>query len=663
MEEEINIPINISIPHYPPFKLRSSLIDKDPVIWVHLLEAYIRLFKFLLSKDEDATKILSIKSQQQLQLFLKVFLYETAHEATQIFSLGAINPDIKENTYQLKVFVFQFLRNYSLVKLQLTGEAIWHFISIYVFSNPIFVRGLVDGSYKSKFNDNKKSGSISCISLLQKYLQDSILNGNFTNADLSTLSFLLGQHGSGTSKTFSLSGPGTTSTVVNKKGSNSLSFAEEFANPKWIEILEKSYANGMAVGSETSKKLMITSLVSLSVAKIAKLALELGIKNSKTLIISPLFSSIIISEPFKELVPGLEERSQFLRKIRLKTYDDTEVNLIENNLPSDDQILFLQEIFPTLTKSKATTILLENNGNVETVTSILLENPNLVETIEEYKAPQASRSGKKEKAKISQSLIDRFSNVGFEKDAIMSRQRKDKSVDLTEAQAKEKTLTNVLRMMYDSDEDEPDDTYDDSLATVGTAATSDESKSSSKRGGASSNRLAVYVDDNDEEKLDGVDGLGNSIISKVNPATSPPPTISRISQQERILFAEYKVCGAPLFAKEARNEESKMSSSRNIVKRETGWSDEKIENWFKMVSRSPNTFKALEEDYYYNGNPNKRNNIPITANSVKKKFTPKPKVPVKNARAKNEKNKASKANHNRKSGHNSKTRNELAGMQ
>lgn len=658
MDEEINI----AIPHYPPFKLRSSLIDKDPVIWVHLLEAYIKLFKFLLSKEEDATKILSIKSQQQLQLFLKVFLYETSHEATQIFSLGAINPDIKENTYQLKVFVFQFLRNYSLVKLQLTGEAIWHFISIYVFSNPIFVRGLVDGSYKSKFNDNKKSGSISCISLVQKYLQESILNGKFTKADLSTLSFLLGQHGGGTSKTFSLSGPGATSTVINKKGSNSLSFAEEFANAKWIEILEKLYANGMAIGSETSKNLMITSLVSLSVAKIAKLALELGIKNSKTLVISPLFSSIIISEPFKELVPGLEERLQFLRKIRLKTYDDKEDSLAEDNLPSDDQILFLQEIFPTLTKARATTILLQNDGNVETVTSILLENPDLVDTIEEYKAPKPSKPSKKEKAKISQSLIDRFSNVGFEKDALMSRQR-NKSVDLTESQVKEKTLTNVLRMMYDSDEDEPDDTYDDLLATVSTAATGDESKTSSKKGGALSSRLAVYVDDNDEEKLDGVDSLGNSIISKVNPATSPPPTISRISQQERILFAEYKVCGAPLFEKEARNEDSKMVSSRNIVKRETGWSDEKIENWFRMVSRSPNTFKALEEDYYYNGNPNKRNNTPITSNSVKKKFTPRPKVPEKKSRAKNEKNKATKANHNRKSGHNSKTRNVLAGMQ
>ena len=74
--------IYIPIPHYPPFKLRSSLIDKDPVIWVHLLEAYIHLMTVLLDPE---TPKLNVKSQQQLQLFLKIFLFETCEEETKIF--------------------------------------------------------------------------------------------------------------------------------------------------------------------------------------------------------------------------------------------------------------------------------------------------------------------------------------------------------------------------------------------------------------------------------------------------------------------------------------------------------------------------------------------------------------------------------------------------
>lgn len=649
MEEEIHIPI----PHYPPFKLRSSLIDKDPVIWVHLLEAYIRLFKFLLSKEENATKILTIKSQQQLQLFLKVYLYETSQEASQVFSLGAINPEIKENTYKLKVYVFQFLRNFSLVKLQLTGEAIWNFISVYVYSNPIFVRGLVDGSYKSKFNDNKKSGSISCVKLVQSHLQEVILKGKFSNVDLSTLSFLLGQHGGGTSQTFSLSGPGSTVTTINKKGSNSLSFAEEFVNPQWIEILEKLYANGRAIGSVASKNIMIASLVSLSVAKVAKLAMDLGVKNVKTLIISPLFSSIIISEPFQELIPGLEERLQFLRKISFKADHEEDVET-GSGLPGDEEIHFLQEIFPTLSKSTAITILLENDGNVETVTSTLLENPEMIEKIKDH---EPAKAAKKKKAKISQTMLDRFSNAGFENEALISRH---KTLDVNTAEAKEKTLSSVLRMMYDSDEDEPDDTYDDVMATVSTGANED--SKATKRGGRPTNKLSVYVDDNDEERLDGTDSMGNTIVSKVNPASSPPPTIGRISAQERTLFAEYKDCGAALFDKEARKDESQMASSRKIIKRETGWTDERIENWFKMVSRSPNTFRALEEDYYNSGNPNKKN-ASITPNSVKKKTVSRPPVPEKQTRARNEKKKSSKANHNRKAAHKSKAKGDLVGLQ
>ena len=160
--------LQINIPHYPPFKLRSSLIDKDPVIWVHSLEAYIRLFMFLDNNEAYGYNLLHVKSQQQLQLFLKVYLAETVQEHNKIFSLGHINPEIRSNGELLKARVFSFIKNSSIIKLNFTGEAVWQFISIYISNNATTVRQLVDGSFKSKFNE-KKSGGISSIPVLYNH--------------------------------------------------------------------------------------------------------------------------------------------------------------------------------------------------------------------------------------------------------------------------------------------------------------------------------------------------------------------------------------------------------------------------------------------------------------------------------------------------------------
>lgn len=39
--------LELPIVNFPPFKLRAWLIEKDPVVWAHLLETYVQYFKFL----------------------------------------------------------------------------------------------------------------------------------------------------------------------------------------------------------------------------------------------------------------------------------------------------------------------------------------------------------------------------------------------------------------------------------------------------------------------------------------------------------------------------------------------------------------------------------------------------------------------------------------
>ncbi|ODV97061.1 hypothetical protein PACTADRAFT_1643 [Pachysolen tannophilus NRRL Y-2460] len=195
---------DIPIVAYPPFKLRSSLIDKDPVIWVHLIEYYITLFQKLIDIYASRDEKLSVKSQQQLFEFLKTYLGETAEESIKIFSLGSINPDIISNSKILKLYVFEFVKRVNLINLQFNGETIWNFVKVYSKlsvlndkkkSFPVtleLVRKLVDGSLKSKLNYN--SDNISLITTLQKYLENLIGSGKFNKFDLETLSLLLGQY-------------------------------------------------------------------------------------------------------------------------------------------------------------------------------------------------------------------------------------------------------------------------------------------------------------------------------------------------------------------------------------------------------------------------------------------------------------------------------------
>lgn len=617
--------LTVPIPSYPPFTLRSSLIDKDPVIWVHLLEAYIKLFEYLM---EDNFKYLSVKSKQQLYQFLKSYLSETFDEESKIFSLGAINPDIRNNEQELKEIIFQFIKTYSILKMNLIGESIWYFIGIYVNKNNSIVRGLVDGNFKSRLNDNKKSGKISSINSVQTYLQQKISKGKFTKKDLNVLSMLLGQ--SISSKTTVNLSDGNQNKTINKK--KSIEFAEKFVNKDWIQILEALYNNGRNIHAPITKDIMIVSLISLPASQITKLLRELGINNASSMILSPLFCSIIISPEFIELVPGLEEKITFLTD-----------HIVSQ--PKDEDIDTLLNILPDIPRAKAKVILQDNDNDVEKVTNLLLENPGIIDDIEveeEDEYSQDSKDSMKEAINVKETSRFKTEELSFAK---LSKKSGAKLND--EKSLKEKTMVAALRMMYDSDEDEPDDTYDEQEKTTG--------------------------DDNE------------------------PSRITRtFDPKEEYLFTLFKKEGMQPFEKTNRK-----SSTRQKIRKETDWSDEQIEGWIKMLVKSRRRFKMMEENYLYGtGNPNRAPKLKLnkeadnadssmsdTGNSKNKnsngnakskknagnnsdtesstadKSKTTDKAKLKSTYAHNDKNKAKKGNHNRKHGHNKKTNIELKGAQ
>lgn len=638
MSDEIYVPI----PHYPPFKLRSSLIDKDPVIWVHLLEGYIDLCKVILSGEVT----LNVKSIQQLQLLIKVFLSETAEESTRIFSLGAINPEIKKNTAMLRAYIFQVIRAYSVVKLGLTGESLWNFVLIYVENNATTVRGLIDGSLKSPMNDNKKSGKISLISVLRKHLEGLIGLGKMPDDHIKYFAMLVGQHIAASRHSVQkILISGASSYNKNKvlakdkykeTGSNAIQFAELFIKEEWIETLERLYAGGKSVHAQTVKNWMIVSILSLSTVKLAKVVSTLGINSAESMILAPLLSAIILSDSYKRLNPGLEARLPFLNNIAFAG-DGNEQPVNEKDVE------FLVGMFPNLTPPKAATILRMNSHDAEKVTHMLLEDPLIIDTIPERKeGPSKARASVKQHTKINASELQR----GLERFKLQDNETVEilekKPKQLSEAEIKKRTLSAALKLLYESDEDEPDDTYDDQEHTSGLAFQDYNKKPKNK----DKARVAVFDDDegNDEDQIE---------------SKSPAPP--EVNKAELNLFGYLKTEGGLAFDKTGRK--LKVRQEMRFV---TDWTDEQIEGWFRMLKKSPRRFRLLEEQFVFHFSNRRDAQRPQEPTKEKaqgsKNNSPAPQD-RKRVNAHNEKQKSSRANHNRKSGHNRKAKAELAGLQ
>ncbi|KAG7695309.1 hypothetical protein KL930_003810 [Ogataea haglerorum] len=508
--DQLDIPIVV----YPPFKLRSSLIDKDPVIWQHLLESYIDLFQKLIVVSTKRDVKLSLKSQQQLTAFMKVYLSETSEESTKIFSLGAINPEILKNQKRLKVVVFQFIKIYNLVNLKLAGESVWDFCKVYLrlaYENMNLnqslisvgiVRDLVEGRVKSKITS--KSDDVSLVQSLQDYLRLRISDAKFNRIDLETLSMLLGQKvkSRGNSK----------QRVVVGRGQQD-SFSERFVNAHWIGILETLYNRGDSLHAQQCFEIALVSFVSLPSAKIINLVRDLGVVARAHLIKSyPLTARVILSSKFQDMNPDLRTK------------------LFENKSAFDQhKIQSLLDVFPQLTEAQCKT-LLKKYKTVEEAMNKVLEG----EEIEEYT--------EKKKPRVQ------FGKKDFSL----------KADSRTHRELKKKTLENALRMLYESAEDEPDDTYDDQDLTRGADTLAKDEDYESDEEFAESKEA-------NREKDQSMESLNLKLLQiyKSNP--------------------------------EAFDRSSRYTNYRNQLKSELKWTDEQLEGWARMLERNPRRFKLLEE--------------------------------------------------------------------
>lgn len=611
--EQLSLPIVT----FPPFKLRAQLIEKDPVVWLHLLDTYIEYFKFL--NIEDNLSKLDDSTLDHLCMFMRSYINEMAGEEGKLLSLG-MNHDVEKNLKLLRAWVLTTLKACGLFYLQIFGETLWNFVILYVEKNPVSVRSLIDGSSKPRIS-NIARVQVNRISQIQQHIKSLVEQNKFSRIDLKSYQYLI----------------------------EDKDFADKFLTVNWIEYLESWWEKGYNKFSNIAKQLMITCLLEVRRKTVVEVTKSLGVSSLDTLSIYPLLGSILINERFNTLRPDIKQEMAFLNFAAASKTNDTIDDNMKDKSPKSDDIEVseadrssLADFFPGYSTYQLTELLKRYDNNVELITNLLFEDPTLVDSIPREK-PENQEMIESEDTGLEEPLQELELHENSMKNA--ASELSDLTKKHVPDEVKNRTLTRALQLLYDDDEDERDDTYDEAETTrskvTGKLSVSDD------------------VDDVNEEA-----------------EKAKEEQVSKYDKIEGYLWQLLKE-DASLFERNKRG--SKM---RKTMKQDTTWSDEQIEGWARMLQKSPQRARILEDKYMFKGNvkagktsyvknrdgengaDNKRKNERYirkprvqqnqNENASQKKDSTAGNVNQKRKNARNEKNKASKANHNRKAGHDKK---------
>ncbi|KAL6942266.1 hypothetical protein ACO0QE_003435 [Hanseniaspora vineae] len=533
--------VSLPIVTFPPFKLRAALVEKDPVVWVHLLEAYNMFMAHLIQHRELMR--LNEKTWEQLCIFVRSFLSETSSEMGQLLSLGS-NVDVTRNLEHLKRWVLKLVEiGGGAHKLQMNASTLWDFVRVYVETDANTVRKIIS-----------EGGKIDCTYMLHNHLEFLVGSGKFDRYDLKTFESLIDRKTTTRSSNQSVVAKNNaenskvhTRISQRTKKYDSNKFIDKFVTVKWIEILEGLYNHGEGVHSKTCKQLMIVTLLNCSTQNISSLATQLGISNLPALKLYPLFGGVLwVGFTEKSHFKGLETRLPFLKASvintnaqssgELSTYDSR--NKQSQHSVDIETVLQVQEMFPELPVSKIQQ-LCPRFDSAEAFIDALFENPTFVEDLE---------------AKNTDFLKETMGLNEFKNKLNISKKKtSDRIYDRgVPDEVRNKTMAAALKLLYDPNEDERDDTYDDA-----------------------------------ERQQPG------------NGAADNNKETEKYNKTEEYLWGLLKT-DAQLFAKTSRK-----SKSRKELKDKTKWSDEQIEGWARMIERSPARALRLEEKYMFQ-NPNRK---------------------------------------------------------
>lgn len=577
--------VSLPIVKFPPFKLRAALIEKDPVVWLHCIETYVTYMEYLLFEN-NVEKVDEV-TYNNLCIFIRSYLHEMAEEKSKLLSLG-MNHDVTVQLEILRDLIFSLIQKCGLLHLQIHGESLWHLVKVYVDDNGAKVRSLLDGSAKPSINTQK--AHLNRIPQVQQYLKQLVESGLFNRVDLKTFECLL-----------------------SGKPLKPNKFGRRFLDAAWLEILESWWAKGHGKFSSNAMELEAVTLLSASPEDIVRVTQELGISSVDTLNLYPLLGCFLINENFRRLLPALVA---LLPHLQLTSGVDETIH--NANYVSEESLLAMKELLPSLSRHELTHLLEKFEGNVQLATNAVFEDPSLINTIPKEAAVKEESSSDEQSEEENE--LELSGKPALPADGESTRVVNKRVPD----EVRNKTLTWAMQLMYQADEDERDDTYDEADVSH------------------SVGRISLDVGDSS------------------NTANSP----SNYDNIERYLWDLLKQ-DRNLFERNKRG-----SKVRKGMKKDTNWSDEQIEGWARMLERSPQRARILEEKYMFKGNikTGKRayvknkdgeevgDKVPSKDQKPSKSSNQSPATPAdkKKQQARNEKKKSSRANHNRKAGHDKK---------
>ncbi|CDO95806.1 unnamed protein product [Kluyveromyces dobzhanskii CBS 2104] len=604
--------ITLPIVKFPPFKLRAAMVEKDPVIWLHLLEVYVRYMEYLL--DDDNLDFLSEQTMDHLCIFVRAYLHEMSEEEGKLLSLG-INADVLKQLELLRAYIFELIKRCGLMYLQVNTESLWDIVRTYVEGNVSTVRSLIEGSLKPTVNTQK--AQLNRTYQIQQHTRYLIESNRFKRVDLKSLECLL---------------------AAEPRTKNA--FADMFVSTRWVDTLESMY--GKEPGSHLSnwgKKLGILSYLSCSATHVAALLNRLSITNLQTLSMYPLLGSLLIDPRFQNRSPSIKTKIRFLN-IQEASESSGPSHTLPTYAVDEAKIDVIKELFPDLTSEQISQLLLRYDNNTEVIINNLFENPSIIASLESTGSQTKTKSPTQNTKGRNTSQTDAVLPAITPNDKIKRSDLSFPTNDVPDA-VRNETLSRALSLLYDATEDERDDTYDDAEVKLATVD-------------------RVNIDSTNSEK-----------------ATAAGSESSKYDKIEEYLWNILKR-DKSLFTRQQRG-----SKRRKDMKNETNWSDEQIEGWSRMIEKSPKRAQMLEEKYIFRGNirqGKKRYSAPRDddpsdqrtesttirpemgtgeIDAAEKTKAPTTKAPLTKEQqsrrnARNEKNKSSRANHNRKAGHDKK---------
>ncbi|KAF5092885.1 hypothetical protein D0Z00_004360 [Geotrichum galactomycetum] len=684
------------ITSYPDASIRQDILNTaGPELWDNLVTTWISLVQYYLRLPATNTMSPSMRAF--------VESYVTASAAA-----GPDLANLTESELHLRASVFSLITKkddgdglggkYIIVDgIAVTG--IWGFVQTFGRTNTTEVQQVVRHLYGSR-------GGKTFINLLMDVvLADPALPSN-NNPDanarlVEALCIVL------------LSGPAV---------------ARDWITVKWFASLQKLYLDATGDGAKVS--LLRAASASFCVPPLAVLDSNVRIRVLSDVISkatsapdshSQLLSALLNYTNFTALigVPSLtmsletaklriplvpsplkHEKKQSKSRRKGKAMSRSLVETTASALPDDnvpeEAVSMLLDLFPQLSVPAVSDVIRNHGGNAELATSFLLENPDELAKYENFTVPAPVSTPKRDKGKSIAPLQPSSSSAGsssknnsnntntkqrsiYDNDDLSNLKidtsklifgKKDKlSLNkLGKAYKDDKSLQATLERIYQADEDEHDDTYDDAevLHTTVVPTLSDETDVMIAADAIRQSRKSAPASVAGSSMTDSTNSPGGS------PTPTEPAPLSEAEALEAYLL-DYYGSHKEEFSKSARR-----TRARAEIRKRTNWTDEQIEGWARMLERDPARKTRLENRYMLaNSAPRNQGLLKSTAwrqpkvnsdgeqeeeeeaegsrshnnSNNRRRQQNRPPLDPKVQAQRKDRNKARQGNHNRKAGH------------